>query len=435
MHTVTTKPAITRPLALAAAFLALATASLQPLAAQIFTQDAPATPAPAAVWAPFVSQLRLAVKNPYVRLTWLDVDNFNGSYLIYRHSKEITADTIGSAQLAGSVAQGEQYFSDTPETGSWYYAVVAKSETGQVWHMFIPFRNVTLNPVNIQRDDNPAAAFTSISRIQAQVKDKGIEVSFQSSLNHRQVIVYRSAQPIRQRDRTGMVQVYRGSGRNMSFVDAAIPGVAWYYGAADLEADQQGVVTWVAGDNTTATGAEIPIELSSSWVKSGPPARPLPLPALTLPGLNPSGNTLDTVNVPTEKLPLSAETLRLVNKTLSAMRVQPPIKLVPVLLPSDNLVLSRKTVLPYAGESKILVEILQKTFAKQDWPEAIRLYRNTLLLNLSEETNAKVRYYLGQALYFTGKYREALLEFLMAQGQLREYAQTWITSCLVLLDR
>ena len=103
------------------------------------------------VFAPFVSRLRVAVRDPQVRLTWRDSDDLeSGSYRVYRHTAEITQDTIDNAALVAEVDTGVETYLDTPlEEGAYYYAVIAAEESGRMFPIFVPFRNKTIRPVTV----------------------------------------------------------------------------------------------------------------------------------------------------------------------------------------------------------------------------------------------------------------------------------------------
>lgn len=388
-----------------------------------------------AVWAPFASNLRVAVKDPQVRITWTDVPDFEGTYRIYRSTHEIRQDNLGSATLAGTVRRGEEYFSDTPpHPGSWQYAVLAVSPGGRVWNIMVPFRNVTVRPVVITKEATTVDPFTMITGIAAKAEGNSIRISMLSSMNQRKVILYRSASPITPSTQASdLVAVWRGTGRSIEVDDPAIPGVDWYYGAMDEEADQQGKGTWEPGRNATTASAGIPPEFVSTWLDEIQPARTIPLPALTLPDLG-NNNILDSVAFPQERIPLSPETLHRLELLLAGNGTPGTVKLVPALLPSDRMALSQTSASSIQGSgARVLQEILRKTWNAKNWEEASRLLTNALQLHMGDEVQARFRYYLGQAWYHAGRYREALREFLAAEDLLDGYARPWIESCMTLL--
>jgi TolA-binding protein len=84
---------------------------------------------------------------------------------------------------------------------------------------------------------------------------------------------------------------------------------------------------------------------------------------------------------------------------------------------------------PGAGESKELYAILQDVLLPGEYTAAESKLLGLLNLRRSPYTEARVRFYLAQAYYFQGLYEEALLEFILAQGQLYAPIQPWLESC------
>ena len=55
------------------------------------------------VFAPFVSRLRVAVKEPQIRLTWQDIPDFTGSYQIFRYTEEIGLENLDKATMVSEL--------------------------------------------------------------------------------------------------------------------------------------------------------------------------------------------------------------------------------------------------------------------------------------------------------------------------------------------
>ena len=84
---------------------------------------------------------------------------------------------------------------------------------------------------------------------------------------------------------------------------------------------------------------------------------------------------------------------------------------------------------PGSGESTGLYDILQEHLLAGDYAGAESKLQGFLNLRRSPYTEARVRFYLAQAYYFQGLYEEALLEFVLSQGQLYTPVQPWLESC------
>ncbi|GHT72622.1 hypothetical protein FACS1894110_26960 [Spirochaetia bacterium] len=87
------------------------------------------------------------------------------------------------------------------------------------------------------------------------------------------------------------------------------------------------------------------------------------------------------------------------------------------------------------GEESGLKAIVQGSFLARDWKKAIAELRRYLTIPRSELTEARARFYLGQSLFFSANYREALFEFIMIKAQFPREANEWIDASLAALIR
>ena len=386
-------------------------------------------------FAPFINRLKVAIKEPQVRLTWQDIANFTGSYCIYRHTEEITADNIAKAELVNEISQGEQFFTDIPpKTGSYYYAVLAKQAGGPIYQIFIPFRNKTLSPITITVAPKSEDLASEISAFQAAVVAQSIEVNLSSSRNTRPIAVFRGTGPLTSNDDIlKAVQIWTGTGRLVKVQDFAVPGVPYYYAAVDVEAFQKGSWALAVGKNTLADPIEIPLGTRSttiSGLSNLKPFRVMPLPILTLPDLGGDKLALEGTNQFSVNQTLDAVTRAKIATLTAGIKGGQAGKKSSEILPSDRLQIEGRALKNFSGESKALIEILVKDFTRTNWDESVRQLNNLLTLPLSKNVQYKAHFYLAQAYYLNGHYKEALMEFLFVQDELPEYAQPWIDNTL-----
>lgn len=399
------------------------------------TASAGTDQADVATFAPFINRLRVATKEPQVRLTWEDIPDFTGSYRIYRHTEEITADNLSKAELAGEVGQGEQFYTDIPlKTGAYFYAVLAKEPSGNLYQVFIPFRNKTLTAITINIAAKTEDLASEISAFRAEVVGQSIEVNLSSSRNTRSIAVFRGTAPLLTRDDiVKAVQIWTGTGRSVKVQDFAVPGVPYYYAAIDTDAFQKNAWTITSGKNTLAKPVEIPLGSRTTTVtglNNQKPIRVMPLPILTLPDLGNVQPALDGTNQTMVNQPLDAVTKARITSLTAGLKSGMASRKSPELLPSDRLQLEGRAIQAPSGESKALAEILAKDFTRTNWDESIRQLSNFLTLPLSRDLQAKGHFYLAQSYYLNGKYKEALMEFLFVQDELPDQAQPWIDNTL-----
>ena len=387
------------------------------------------------VFAPFVSRLRVAVREPQIRLTWQDIPNFSGTYLVYRSTAEIGTDNLDKAQQVAEVKQGDEFYTDVPEaSGAYFYAVLAKDNSGSVYKIFIPFRNKTLQSISISVAPKALDLASDISNFKATLAGSAIQVDLVSSRNTRTLTIFRGTKPLLTLDDVnGAAAIWSGTGRTISYADYAVPGVPYYYAAVDIDAFQKGIVSLVPDKNSLSYSVEIPLgtrKNALAGLDSPRMVRVMPLPVLTLPDLDDTQVALEGTNPMRITGQLDDATRTRIAMLTASMKNDPPPRKPAELLPSDELDLAGKLSAPIEGERKILTEILTKNFTKSNWDESIRQLSSFLTLPLSHELQAKGHFYLAQSYYQIGRLREALLEFLYVQDDVPEFAQTWIDNTL-----
>jgi len=203
------------------------------------------------------------------------------------------------------------------------------------------------------------------------------------------------------------------SGIRPPFIDIPVSGINWYYVALFEDEIAAGNITIRPGVNATVTSVMIP-----SVLESEPYLRPMPLPVLTLRNIMPEGFSADAH----EKMPLRADTIAILRQFDMPQR-KPLEKLEPRVFAAD-------LEAPAGGEESILFQIIMEHFVQFDWENARINLQNYLSLPRSREVEIRARFYLGQALYFTGRYREALMEFLFFRIHNPAEANVWIDAVL-----
>jgi hypothetical protein len=381
------------------------------------------------VFAPFVSRIRVAVREPQVRLTWRDAQEVEGPYRIYRHTSEINDRTFPEAELIATVEGGTETYLDTPpEAGNYYYAVLTESEEGDVYEIFIPFRNKTIQPVVISEEESELDQATRVFNLSATVIGNGIELTYDASRNGREVAIYRSTVPIRGFDSLSIatrITVIESIQRR--YVDYPVPGVPYYYGAfdtAEIEAQELNVES---GENVLREPVQVRISDARSMVELPPRVsrRSTPLPLLRLESTSVTAGTGELARIP-QPQPLDPPTRDALDQILLSAGEEPPPTMEPVILPTER-------VLDARGTAATLTEIVQDEFAAGNYQAASRLLSNLLSITLEPRLAARARFYFGQSKYFLGEYRNAFLSFLLAQQEYHTEARPWMNRILRIL--
>ncbi len=384
------------------------------------------------VFAPFVSRLRVAVRDPQIRLTWRDsTDLTDGSYRVYRHSREITAETIDDAELVAEIQPGVETYLDTPDQeGSYYYAVLAAEPDGRTYPILVPFRNKTLRPVEVTRMATEEELAAEIAGIRAQAQDSSIVVVFDPSRNERTLSVYRSTEPFESLDSVSDATLLDEiDSTNRRFIDYPVPGVDYYYGVFDRVLIERDSVEVTTGGNVLAEPVRIALESQPVTRISIPPAtkRRAPLPILRITTGIQSGEPLSTPDVPRPGTarPLASTTESAIEELLS--RTPPAEEFLP-----EPRILPLERSGEGTGVAQTLSRVITGEFSDQNYDRAAELLETILQISMSAEQERRIRFYLGQALYFEDQNERAFMQFLMASESEELYTETrpWIDGIL-----
>jgi len=374
---------------------------------------------------PYVSQIKVESRNNLIRLTWIDSPDARGPVYIYRSARPFNG-VIPANIRPVVVRYGEQYYiDDSDDMKNVYYFIAASDTSGQRYDIILPRVNSTsLNPAQSPEE---AAAVAEAEKAAAADKTQGIRnlkarqdgerviITFDKEGEKRNAILYRSMQPItRSQDLLNAVIVQ--SGINSPFVDLPVsaPGLNWYYAVIYEDEIASGNMGIKPGTNATIT----PVTVTSEQTAERN-LRPIPLPVLTLRNTVPESYFMTEIP---EQVPLSASSENIVRDT--RMPSKAPLKL------KRPRVFSVDLVAPTGGEESALFQIITEYFVTFKWEESRISLQHYLSMPRSKDIEARARFYLGQTLYYTGKYRESLMEFMSIRSLHLAEANKWIDAVL-----
>jgi hypothetical protein len=381
-----------------------------------------------AVFAPFVSQLSVEARNNLVRLSWIDSPDVRGPVYIFRGTQPFETGRVPANLKPLEAPYGTQSIIDETEgAGRVYYFVAASDGLGQRYDIVIPYNNtisVHLNGANTARSPSEGQSFRPVESglfgLETRVEGEGVQVSYRTAGGQRNIVLYRSVQPLQNRaDLLRAVIVY--SGAPAPFTDYPAPGIPYYYAVIVEDELIRGTVGLVPGHNASVE----PVEITPGAGITGPsaaetPVRAMPLPLISVYNAVPGS---DGFSGAPAALPLGPDAAKALDAIPRPSSGPPPKKRARVF--------SQDLEAAGGGEEAQLRAIVQGTFAKRNWQEARMELFNFLSLPRSPPAEARARFYLGQAYYFTGQNREALIEFLAVQSQYPEEVRDWIDAVLI----
>jgi tetratricopeptide (TPR) repeat protein len=396
------------------------------------------------VFAPFVSQLKAEIRNHIIGLSWQDSLDIKGPVYVYRSGTPFLSASSLPVPVK-EVSYGEGFYAEeADDAGALYYFIVASDDWGYKYPLFLP--NINMVSINVGPEyagifapfpsSGAAAGFATasgaatgsstasgsawpsssasttaaasglrlptIEGISVRIEEDRAFISFSGADNSKNLVLYRSINPIRRPDDLLSALIIRSNARS-PLVDYPLPGIPYYYAVVYEEELSTGLLRLQPGFNVTAAAVEIPT----------PPRtvpRGMPLPDLSV-SLVPGRSTLTTEEA------LRAEAS--INQRSGQSRIIPEA----VIFPED---LMRGS----AGEEYQIRSIVQGSFSLKEWQSAEVEFRRFLELPREKRSQAKVHFYLGQVYYFQNKQREALLSFLEAQDIYPAETYSWIQAVL-----
>ena len=368
-------------------------------------------------FSPYVSQIKAEHRNNLIRLTWVDSPDVRGPVYIFRSTRPFS-DSVPPNIRPVIVRYGERsYIDETDDMENLYYFIAASDTSGQRYDIIIPQTNST--GTGIETADSPPPArvppepIQGISNLMTSVDGDKVIITFNAAGPRKNIVLYRSMQPVRQpHDLRNAIIVQ--SEIKSPFVDFPVPGISWYYAVIYEDEISGGRMEIVPEINATAAAVII-----SGGENMQRALRPIPLPVMTLRNAMPDGFFLsDTA----EQIPMSERFTDMLKKS------QMP--------PKTSLTMKKPRVFtvdlqsPSSGEESALFQIIKEFFEKHDWEGSRVSLLHYLSLPRSKDVEARARFYLGQTLYFTGNYREALFEFLSIRSIHPVEANIWIDAIL-----
>jgi hypothetical protein len=380
-----------------------------------------------AVFAPFVSQLSVEARNNLVRLSWIDSLDVRGPVYIFRAAQPFETGRVPANLSPLEVPYGTQSFIDETEgAGTVYYFVAASDGLGRRYDIVIPYNNTIPVHINGSEPGRGAPPETQTFRpvesgifgLETRTEGEGVSITYRTANGQRNIVLYRSVQPLQHTaDLLRAVIVY--SGVPAPFTDYPAPGIPYYYAVIFEDELLRGTVGIIPGHNASIEPVETAPH-AGSLPERETPIRAMPLPLISVYNAVPGSDWFSEVPAAVPLGPDAAKALEAIPRPGSGA---PPKK--------KARAFSQDLEAAAGGEDAPLRAIVRGAFLNRDWQGARTELLNYLSLPRSPLAEARARFYLGQACYFTGRNREALIEFLMVQSQYPREARDWIDAVLI----
>jgi hypothetical protein len=364
---------------------------------------------------PTVSQIKVEARNNLIRVSWTDSPEARGPVYIFRSARPFSGSIPANIRPV-PVRYGQQYYvDDTEDMTNLYYFIAASDVSGRRYDTIIPQTNSTY--INLAQPQLPQDAPPSVTaaaesaeadgNLFARQEGERVIITYENIDPYKNAILYRSTQPFRQTQALLNATVVQ-SPVTFPFTDYPVPGFLWYYAVIFEDEIVSGNIGIKPGVNATVS----PVLISGDEAAQRA-MRAIPLPMLTLRDHHDGFLLTD--------LPQQAY---LNTGRDRQSRQKPPLEL---KKPRVYVIDLEATT---GGEDSALVQIVQEYIEKYDWEGARTALRHYLSLPRSKDVEARARFYMGQAFYYTAQYREALFEFLTFRSYNSAEANTWIEAVL-----
>lgn len=373
------------------------------------------------VFAPFVSRLKVYEENSSVKISWKDSRDIKGTYLIYRHTEQIDRSNFSDALVVEEIDAGTETYTDRVSSNTdFYYAVVAKNNGGEIFNIFLPYRNITLLPVSVKTIEKTGDNAAIVRYLNVSGKNDSLILSFNSSDQDRHLAVLRNIEPIfTSSDIAASTILNVIPSYRRSYTDFPIPGVPYFYAVVDSELVKTQNAELIPFENTTINSSEIPIGRDLT-VAELYPGRRKPLPGYRLYNYLESGeriqNTLPEYNRAKEKLTINSDSIVSSLKN----RYSPAEK-----TPEPGILDTDKNSNENSGETRLEI-IIEKYFMAQDWENGEKALEDLLRSTEKKSLKNRLNYYLGQVFYFRNKPEKAFICFLAASENYYPEAKKWM---------
>jgi hypothetical protein len=375
---------------------------------------------------PHVTQIQVEPRSNFNRITWVDSPVAQGPVFIFRSIRPFT-DSVPPNIRPIVVNYGVQSFiDDTEDLGIIHYFVAASDTSGRRFDLILPRVNSTAEnegenkiveiPAQPERIPPPDERIRGLSNLQITQNEDRVIITFDifpdPSLQRRNAILYRSMHPIRQpQDLLNAIIVQTGI--SSPFIDFPVPGISWHYAVIFEDEIFSGNVRIRPGGNVSVSPIAIAYEQANERS-----LRPMPLPLMALRNTMPEGFFS---GIP--------ESTRLRSESVEILRnIQMPDR--NPIAPKIPRVFVADLDPPTNSEESALFQIINEHFIKSEWENAHIHLQHFLSQPRTKDIEIRARFYLGQALYFTGQFRDALMEFLVFRTHHPEEAASWIQAVL-----
>ncbi|OQY35474.1 MAG: hypothetical protein B6241_00815 [Spirochaetaceae bacterium 4572_59] len=379
-------------------------------------------------FAPFASRFKAEAKGSSILLSWRDARNLeNPRYHIYYSEEPINRVSFEKTVPLITLSSGKEQYIYEPEDGKERYFLILAEEKGQLFDVFIPYRNMTMSPTAAILHVVEEEKASLISGLKVFPDLQNMTISGKSSRPERQVILFRSTEKMKVRaDLAKAARVCTLTGNNLYWKDQIVPGIPFYYALVDRDLFDSGSDAILYEGSVSLES--VLIELNE-WNPQKAhvfqfSTRHIPLPVLNITRDIEKGKALPGPVLPESPVELSSETALKLAELKFGKSLHSVMWMEAEILPADK----GETINPAIQGIPLLLE-------NQDWESVIKRTDRELLDPCEKETEARLHYYRAQARYFKGDLEYAFMDFLSSRELYYSESDVWIYNIFKLKEK
>jgi hypothetical protein len=291
---------------------------------------------------------------------------------------------------------------------------------------------ILLYSINSQDLSSSISNFNNSPNIISEIKtistDNTIEISFNNSRSDRELVIYRSSEPINNyNDILKASLIATISSSTNIFIDHPQAGIPYFYIIMDSILTRSGQYTIKSDQNVTSKSTLIQAVNSGLMFENRETLRNQPLPYLDLKSSIDTGKLLlDSYSEIPVKYSLTFESKNII-QTLVQNTYQENTEELKTVILEEDLASSANS------EQYQLKRIIESDFSDKNWINAYKLLTNYLSVEHSPLLEIRAHFYRAQVLYFQNRYNESFMEFVLIYEDLPHEAKPWMDKLITLL--
>lgn len=373
------------------------------------------------VFAPFVSQLKVETRGSGILLSWKDSRNLTDPvYHIYESNKLFDSIRFIYENKITSVKSGTGSYLYQPGDSEPRYFLVLAEETGKIFDVFIPYRNMSMQPIAAKETVVQEEKAGRISSLTVHAEQQDLLISAETTEISRPHILFRSSKElINREDLIEATQVRVFINEKIELKDHVVPGIPFYYALVDQALYESGSKIVLYDGSVTVKAVSIALEEWNSETAHSFQfaSRHIPLPLLNVNLDIETGRKLHDPKIPVVSLDLMPDTALALAELNFGKSVSSALWKQPQLLPVD-----------YAQQAAPETAWVKEVMENGNWSTLLEKCDDQLKSTYDSEIRSRLFFYKGQAQYFSGNLENAFMDFLSARNEYFSQANTWLFS-------